>query len=59
MRWSQLLDGTIDSEAVLPGKEILALGLDYWIDATIPVKLAYEVRLDADDSLLLQWAFGF
>ena len=59
VRWSQLLDGTIDSEAVLPGKEILALGLDYWIDATIPVKLAYEVRLDADDSLLLQWAFGF
>ena len=58
-RWSQLFDGTIESEAVLPGKEILAVGLNYWIDATIPVKLAYEVRPDADDSLLLQWAFGF
>lgn len=58
-RWSQLFDGTIESEAVLPGKEILAVGLNYWIDATIPVKLAYEVRPGADDSLLLQWAFGF
>ncbi len=59
VRWSQLLDATIDSEAVRNGEEALALGFNYWIDATIPVKLAYEFRPDRDDSLLLQWAFGF
>ena len=59
VRWSQLLDATISGEAVRNGEEALALGFDYWIDATIPVKLAYEFRPDRDDSLLLQWAFGF
>ena len=59
VRWSQLLDATIDSEAVRPGEEVLTLGFDYWIDATIPVKLAYEFRPDSDDGLVLQWAFGF
>ncbi len=58
-RWSQILDATIDGEAVRPSKEALALGLDYWIDATIPVKLAYEFRPNSDDGVVLQWAFGF
>ena len=59
VRWSKLRDGTIDGEDVQDGASSLAIGLDYWIDATIPVKLAYEYRQNQDDRVLLQWAFGF
>lgn len=59
VRWSKLRDGTIDGEDVQDGVSALAIGLDYWIDATIPVKLAYEYRQNQDDRVLLQWAFGF
>ncbi len=59
VRWSKLLDGTVDGDHVQDGNEVVAFGLDYWIDASIPVKLAYEYRRKQDDRLLLQWAFGF
>lgn len=59
VRWSQLLDGTVDGATARPGREELALGLNYWVAPSVPVKLAYSLDPDFDDRVLIQWAFGF
>jgi len=45
-----------------PGnRKQIAVGLDYWIQPSVPLKLTYEFNEQAinDDRLLLQLAFGF
>lgn len=59
VRWDQLLDGKVNSEVVRPGRDVLALGLTYWMGATSPIKLAYEIEQDQSDRFILQWAMGF
>ena len=59
VRWSHLLEADVDSAVARPERRQLALGLNYWIDASIPVKVAYEIDLDGTDGFFLQWAFGF
>lgn len=59
VRWDQLLDGKVNSEVVRPGRDVLALGLTYWMGVTAPIKLAYEIEQDQSDRFILQWAMGF
>lgn len=59
MRWSHLPEATVDGVLAAPSQKELALGLTYWIDASIPVKLAYEWHPDGTDGLAVQWAYGF
>lgn len=59
VRWSQLLDGEVDGVTARPGIEELALGVNYWLTPTVPLKVAYDVNPDGDDGMMVQWAFGF
>ena len=45
----------------LPGRdqEQYAIGLDWWLLSSVPLKIAYEFNNGLPDRLLLQWAFGF
>lgn len=59
VRWSQLLEGTVNGTTATVGTDRLSLGLNYWVSATVPVKAAYLFDPDFDDRLVFQWAFGF
>ncbi|NIY09777.1 MAG: hypothetical protein GWN02_16480 [Gemmatimonadetes bacterium] len=59
VRWSHLMEGEVDSEVVTLERRELALGLDYWIDPSVPLKVAYGLDPDGEDRLIVQWAFGF
>lgn len=63
IRWTHLLDGDIGSETVVEGGRQLALGLDYWFEPSLVLKVEYlrneeDAALD-NDRLALQVAFGF
>ena len=59
IRWSHLLESSLEDQVARPERRQLAVGLSYWIEPSIPVKVAYQVDFDGDDLLLIQWAFGF
>lgn len=59
LRWSQLLDGKVAGSVAEPGRSQLALGVNYWVAATVPLKVAYILDPDLDDQIVVQWAFGF
>lgn len=59
VRWSQLLDAEVDGSSVREGMEQLAVGLNYWVFATVPLKAAYLYDPEFDDRVVVQWAFGF
>lgn len=58
-RWSQL-SRTVAGEGILiPRRRQLALGLNYWISPSVPVKVAYHMEPDGTDGLFIEWAMGF
>lgn len=59
VRWGTLADGTVDDATVSEGHNEFAIGLNYWLQATVPVKVAYEIHENQDDRFFVQWAFGF
>lgn len=59
LRWSHLPDATVDGAAVRHEVRQLALGLEYWLAPSVPLKAAYEINLDGDERVLFQWAYGF
>jgi hypothetical protein len=59
LRWSHLLPGRVGAEDVTAERQELAIGFDYWVQPSIPVKVAYEMVPNREDRLLFQWAFGF
>lgn len=58
-RWSHLLEGKVEGNVIQEDRQQIAVGINYWIQPSIPVKLAYQIGLDGEDLILLQWAFGF
>lgn len=58
-RWSHLGEATVDSNAVLEAGDTFALGIDYWFEPMIPLKVAWVTTDGSDDHLMVQWAFGF
>ena len=59
VRWGRLEDATVDAGTVQDGHNELALGLVYWLDPTVPVKVAWEIHEGRSDEFAVQWAFGF
>ena len=59
VRWSHLLEGKLEGDVLRAERQQIAVGLNYWIEPSVPVKLAYQVGLDGENLILLQWAFGF
>lgn len=59
VRWSHLLDSEVEEAVVREEIRQLAVGLDYWLSPSIPVKVAFEWNLDGDERVLVQWAYGF
>jgi len=58
-RWSQLPQSAVGEGILVEGRRQLALGLNYWLAPSVPLKASYEVELDGTDSLFLEWAVGF
>lgn len=59
VRWSSVSDAKVDGAAVAEGHDELAIGLDYWLAASVPLKFAWDFHPDRDDTFTIQWAFGF
>jgi hypothetical protein len=58
-RWGELVDGKVNGESTVDGHRELAVGVNYWLRATIPVKFSYEFHKGLDDQFYVQWAYGF
>lgn len=59
VRWSHLLDSRTEGETFREETRQMAFGLNYWLFPSVPLKAAFEWNLDADERLLVQWAYGF
>lgn len=59
VRWSELPDIQLGGRSVHDGKGRLAVGVNYWVSPSVPLKLSYSVNLDGHDAIYLQWAVGF
>lgn len=59
VRWSSVAEATVGGAAVADGHDELAVGLDYWLAASVPLKLAWDFHPNRDDTFTIQWAFGF
>ncbi len=59
LRWSHLPEAELGMQSLYGRARELAIGVDYWLDDGIPIKLAYGWRPDGADGLSLQWALVF
>ena len=59
IRWSHLPRVIAGEGPVVEERRQLAVGLNYWIAPSIPVKAAYHVEPDGTDGFFLEWAVGF
>ena len=58
-RWSHLPRALAGEGPVVERRRQLAVGLNYWIYPSVPVKAAYHFELDGTDGFSLQWVVGF
>lgn len=58
-RWSQLPQAIAGAGPLVEERRQLALGLNYWILPSVPLKAAYNVELDGTDGVFLEWSVGF
>lgn len=59
VRWSHLPQVDLEDQTVRSEKRRLAIGTNYWLAPSIPLKLSYSINMDGNDALYLQWAYGF
>ncbi len=63
LRWTQIFEGEIDGEHVTEAGRQLALGLDYWFEPALALKVEYLINLEEvtidNNRLAVQLAFGF
>ena len=59
VRWSHLLDAGVEGDTFRDASRQVAVGMNYWIQPSIPVKAALEFNLDGNERLLVPWAYGF
>lgn len=59
VRWSHLPEVKVEGQHVQEERRRLAVGMNYWLTSSIPLKLSYSLNLDGPDALYLQWALGF
>lgn len=58
-RWSRHLEGEVDGVTARTGHDEISLGVAYWLDTTIPLKVAYQLDPENADRVTVQWAYGF
>ena len=58
-RWSHLPRALAGEGPVVERQRQLAVGLNYWIFPSVPVKAAYHFELNGTDGFYLQWVVGF
>ena len=63
VRWTQLFEGEIDGETVAEAGRQLALGLDYWFEPALALKVEYLINNEEEaidnNRFAIQLAFGF
>ncbi len=59
VRWSHLPRAVAGQGELIPRRKQLALGLNYWMTPSVPVKVAYHWEADRPDGLFVEWALGF
>jgi hypothetical protein len=59
LRWSHLPRSFAGDGLVVHKRRQLAVGLNYWLLPSVPVKVAYHFEPDGTDGLFLEWAVGF
>ncbi len=59
VRWSHLPRVVAGEGPLVHRRRQLAVGLNYWISPSVPVKLAYNIERDGTDGLFFEWAVGF
>src|SRR5680860_534887 len=55
MRWGHLLEWKVSGETIQGSQERFAAGINYWVVASMPVKLMYEWDSIARDRVIVQW----
>lgn len=59
VRWSQLPQAIAGAGPLVEERRQLAIGFDYWLLPSVPIKAAYNIELDGTDGIFLEWAMGF
>lgn len=59
IRWSFLPEAIAGHGALVQKRRQLAVGLNYWMSPSVPIKAAYHWELDGADALAVEWALGF
>lgn len=59
MRLSRVNDAEVAGAVVAEGHNELAVGVDYWLASSVPLKFVWEFHEDRDSTFGIQWAFGF
>jgi hypothetical protein len=58
-RWSHLTESSVDGLLAFAERREFSVGLNFWFEPSIPLKVSYHADLDEGDHILVQWAFGF
>ena len=58
-RWSHLQEAEVSDAVFREERRQLAVGLNYWISPSVPLKVAYHWEADGADGFFLEWAAGF
>lgn len=59
VRWSQLLSEDAGPGPVVSRRRQTAVGLNYWVTPSVPIKAAYNFEPDGGDSFMIEWTVGF
>ncbi len=59
LQWSHVLESDIDGSVASEEQREISVGLTYWLEASIPLKLSYHADLEGDNHVFVQWAYGF
>lgn len=59
VRWSHLPRAVAGHGPLVEKRRQLAVGLNYWISPSVPLKAAYHRELDGPDGIVIEWAVGF
>lgn len=59
IRWSHLPEAIAGHGPLVQKRRQLAVGLNYWMSPSVPIKAAYHWELDGADALAVEWALGF
>ena len=59
VRWSHLPRALAGEGPVVERRRQLAVGLNYWISPSVPVKFAYHFELGGTDGFSVAWVAGF